>query len=434
MPARRTGDWDCPQCGDVAFASRTTCRRCYAPKPSPSSPGSPLRSSGGDEGGGGGGAAAGGDATGGASGGASGGGRPGDWTCPSCGDLVFASRSVCRMCATPKPSLGGPSEPTQNPLHSPSGQPGSPKQSRGRPGDWDCLNCGDLVFAFRDACRQCGVKKGEKGTGTAPKQPWYCPNCDFLLYASKDSCRTCGALRASGYSPDSVPFKDVPRPPKSEIAEVDFFIVLDFEATCEKDKTKQKPQEIIEFPGVAYDARTLQVVSQTQLYVKPVHRPLLSAFCTELTGISQEQVEAGLSFPDALKRFNEWLQPFLPRCVLVTVGDWDLQYLFPAQLELSGISGEQPDLAVFKRWIDIKVVFAQFIQDNRPPSGAAERGKEDITQQAFGWSLSRMLQFLRLEFQGRQHSGLDDCINTGNVLVRLINENACVWATKEGVV
>ena len=29
--------------------------------------------------------------------------RPGDWTCPGCGANVFASKSSCFKCATPRP-------------------------------------------------------------------------------------------------------------------------------------------------------------------------------------------------------------------------------------------------------------------------------------------------------------------------------------------
>eukprot|EP00500_Bicosoecida_sp_ms1_P001112 CAMPEP_0203811982 /NCGR_PEP_ID=MMETSP0115-20131106/3885_1 /ASSEMBLY_ACC=CAM_ASM_000227 /TAXON_ID=33651 /ORGANISM="Bicosoecid sp, Strain ms1" /LENGTH=59 /DNA_ID=CAMNT_0050720819 /DNA_START=35 /DNA_END=211 /DNA_ORIENTATION=+ len=31
--ARRDGDWDCPNCHDMQFASRSACRKCGAAKP-----------------------------------------------------------------------------------------------------------------------------------------------------------------------------------------------------------------------------------------------------------------------------------------------------------------------------------------------------------------------------------------------------------------
>merc|ERR1719221_777738 len=32
-PERRDGDWDCPQCGKLVFASKDECFSCGAPKP-----------------------------------------------------------------------------------------------------------------------------------------------------------------------------------------------------------------------------------------------------------------------------------------------------------------------------------------------------------------------------------------------------------------
>jgi len=33
--------------------------------------------------------------------------RDGDWNCPGCNALVFASKSECFKCHTPKPAAGG---------------------------------------------------------------------------------------------------------------------------------------------------------------------------------------------------------------------------------------------------------------------------------------------------------------------------------------
>ena len=61
---------------------------------------------GGGKGGGGGGGYGGGDSYG---GGGKGGGerRDGDWDCPKCGKMVFASKDECFSCGEPKPSGGG---------------------------------------------------------------------------------------------------------------------------------------------------------------------------------------------------------------------------------------------------------------------------------------------------------------------------------------
>ena len=69
-----------------------SCFKCGAPKPM-----------GMDDGNGGGGGGYGGGAPMGGGGGGGGDIRPGDWTCPGCGANVFASKSSCFKCATPRP-------------------------------------------------------------------------------------------------------------------------------------------------------------------------------------------------------------------------------------------------------------------------------------------------------------------------------------------
>lgn len=48
----------------------------------------------------------------------------------------------------------------------------------------------------------------------------------------------------------------------------DYFLVLDFEATCD-DKRQIRPQEVIEFPIVVVDAVTLENVAEFHYYIKP---------------------------------------------------------------------------------------------------------------------------------------------------------------------
>lgn len=45
------------------------------------------------------------------------------------------------------------------------------------------------------------------------------------------------------------------------MAPIEFICVLDFEATCDKDKKKIKCQEIIEFPVVIIDVKEKKVHS-----------------------------------------------------------------------------------------------------------------------------------------------------------------------------
>jgi hypothetical protein len=66
----------------------------------------------------------------------------------------------------------------------------------------------------------------------------------------------------------------------------DYFLILDFEATCDEGRSFGPP-EIIEFPTVLFNARTWTVEDEFHHYVKPTVNPILTPFCTELTGIQQ---------------------------------------------------------------------------------------------------------------------------------------------------
>lgn len=116
-----------------------------------------------------------------------GGPKAGDWTCPSCGDNVFAWRTECNRCGTPR--VGAMT----------GGAGGS------RPGDWLCPACGDLCFSSRENCKSCGQAKpgGAKRMGSKPGD-WTCPQCGDLVFAFKNACSLCGTpkpaeIRSSPY-------------------------------------------------------------------------------------------------------------------------------------------------------------------------------------------------------------------------------------------
>ena len=101
----------------------------------------------------------------------------------------------------------------------------------------------------------------------------------------------------------------------------DYYLVIDFEATCQEHNPDQYKHEIIEFPVVLIDSHKKEVVSfnnglicctaiimhtynfmkvyiisisyfclqidEFHAYVKPTLNPQLTSFCTGLTGITQ---------------------------------------------------------------------------------------------------------------------------------------------------
>ncbi|CAG2181703.1 unnamed protein product, partial [Oppiella nova] len=86
----------------------------------------------------------------------------------------------------------------------------------------------------------------------------------------------------------------------------DYFLVLDFEATCDRP-VQVDPMEIIEFPVLKVNANTFQTEEVFHRYVRPKHHPNLTPFCTQLTGIIDEMVANEQTFDVVLNDFNHWL-------------------------------------------------------------------------------------------------------------------------------
>ena len=81
-----------------------------------------------------------------------------------------------------------------------------------------------------------------------------------------------------------------PRQKKGEYQpqKYDYLLVLDFEATCGNKGYEPTPQEIIEFPcAMISTKKNFEIVSIFHEYIRPIHNPTLTTFCTELTGITQ---------------------------------------------------------------------------------------------------------------------------------------------------
>lgn len=68
---------------------------------------------------------------------------------------------------------------------------------------------------------------------------------------------------------------------------VESFLVVDFEATCLDARTRIDPQEIIEFPVLLLRGEGLPEVDIFHRYVRPVHHPKLSDFCTRVMPLNK---------------------------------------------------------------------------------------------------------------------------------------------------
>ncbi|XP_029048905.1 ERI1 exoribonuclease 3 [Osmia bicornis bicornis] len=183
-----------------------------------------------------------------------------------------------------------------------------------------------------------------------------------------------------------------------------YLLVIDFESTCKKYE-KMEPQEIIEFPCAAVSTKTWNTENVFHEYIKPKVHPVLTSFCTDLTGIIQDMVENQPHFPEVFDKFCKWLEEHNyfkegNDCAFVTCGDWDLKSMLPAQCELDNI----PLPEHFQKWINIKDTFCE-------------------ATQYYPRSLKDMLTFLKIPLHGRLHCGINDVENIVKIIQTLQSQH-----------
>ncbi|NXA76936.1 ERI2 exoribonuclease, partial [Thryothorus ludovicianus] len=198
-----------------------------------------------------------------------------------------------------------------------------------------------------------------------------------------------------------------------------FLIVLDFEATCWGDRGRRGPEIT-----VLLNTSTGTIESEFHMYVQPQEHPILSEFCKELTGITQNQVDEGVPLNICLSQFLKWIQKIQKEkkiifstdtqsnseakvCAFVTWTDWDLGVCLHYECKRKQLL--KPD--ILNSWIDLKATYRAFY--NRKPKG-----------------LNGALQDLGIAFEGREHSGLDDSRNTARLAWRLICDGCVLKVTK----
>ncbi|KAH9842902.1 ribonuclease H-like domain-containing protein [Rhodofomes roseus] len=220
----------------------------------------------------------------------------------------------------------------------------------------------------------------------------------------------------------------------------DVFLVLDVEGTCEdRSKAFDYPNEIIEWPVCILRwkdkdndgfAENLEVVSEFRSFVRPTWRPRLSDFCTQLTGITQEQVDSAPTFTELLDSFREFLEANglidpdtgrrLVRFCWCTDGPHDICDFVVKQCFISKVP--------MPAWItgdvlDIRKAVHILLDASGKPSTTSDRPGQQYAfpmPRRVALTIPRQLASLGLApFQGRQHSGIDDTRNIARILAEL---------------
>lgn len=177
----------------------------------------------------------------------------------------------------------------------------------------------------------------------------------------------------------------------------DKIIVVDIEATCWNVEPPPDGQlnEIIEIGMCMYDVENDDITDKRSIFVKPV-ASVVSEFCTQLTTITQEQVdEHGIDFAEAC---DILVQEYNTRKILWTSwGSYDHK-MFRKQCRRMGVSYPFGD-----KHMNLKKAFADYHHGNR-------------------MGMTRALNKAELELVGTHHRGDDDAWNIARLMQYLIQE------------
>lgn len=177
-------------------------------------------------------------------------------------------------------------------------------------------------------------------------------------------------------------------------------IVIDIESTCdENDLTTGRPQElfvseIIEIGYAILDYVSNEIKENGSIVIKP-EESVVTKFCTNLTGWTQEAVDRGISFREACRTLEGDLKA--GSRTWASHGNYDLE--------------------MFRKMckkMDVKYPFTPQHLNTKPMAAM-------FTGEVAG--LGRTLSLLGLQFEGRQHSGKADAYNTARIIQHLVNKH-----------
>jgi len=175
------------------------------------------------------------------------------------------------------------------------------------------------------------------------------------------------------------------------------YLVIDLEATCSEDGSIPREEtEIIEIGAVLVDGRTLSPVREMQTFVRPIRHPRLLPFCTQLTTITQADVDRAPRFPAAVARLRD-LDP-RGEALFCSWGNYDRNQL-QRDARRHGVR-----LPLGRDHWNLKAAFARH-------HGVREMG------------VGQALRRLGLSFQGTHHRGIDDARNIARILAHLVRDS-----------
>ncbi|WP_196364164.1 3'-5' exonuclease, partial [Vibrio anguillarum] len=150
--------------------------------------------------------------------------------------------------------------------------------------------------------------------------------------------------------------------------------------------------EIIEIGAVKVRLSDFQCIDEYQSLIKPVRTPILTEFCTELTGITQRDVDSASSFYEVITDFFNWCWQ---SSTTVAWGSWAMYDYYQLEQDCEHFFVDNELLCI--EHLNLKNLYGDATHGRR-------RGlKNAIIEQ-------------NLSFEGRNHRGLDDAKNAYRVI------------------
>jgi len=178
------------------------------------------------------------------------------------------------------------------------------------------------------------------------------------------------------------------------------YIIYDLEATCWQDNT-DKVMETIEIGAVRYSLHDniFEPVDSFNSFIQPVYNPILSSFCTELTSITQEQVNNAEQFPSVFPEFMKWADRDETESMFCSWGEYDWkQFSRDCRLHKMDFPIKPEQI------INLKTSFSDYCG----------------TKKRFG--VRRALKRMDMEFEGAHHRGIDDAKNIAKIVKAMFDD------------
>jgi inhibitor of KinA sporulation pathway (predicted exonuclease) len=171
--------------------------------------------------------------------------------------------------------------------------------------------------------------------------------------------------------------------------------VVDVEATCWSGRPPPgQVSEIIEIGLTVVDLAARQRLAKHRILVRPA-ASAVSEFCTELTGLTQSEVDGGVSFADACSALVA--EHDARRRGWASWGDYDRKQ-FVRQCRATGV-----DYPFGNRHTNAKAVFAG-------------QGRQV--------GMARALELVGLPLEGRHHRGDDDSWNIAALVLLMVERGS----------